>query len=1101
MAPAKSKSATAASFEDVKFYGRTCHSLDIHESEHAARLCESGKQLLRQQAGALVNSAGMAPILMHYSADGTRLGARDRRSIEVGGKKTKRQGERSDEYLVQHMFYRFIDPFGKAQTVAVLRDPLPLTKGTTAEAIFSAAKEFLLYPRQMGHAGIIVVHYSFDRALYSAMRSKLRKYEQYLEDTAPTPAIEQGSAVHRQSAHLLQWSVSSGCALHDCHNALKWSMASHFMDPEHIKDLYCVVGSMMKAFTFVHDHLYEWMVQHVEFVADDELADQELLREMWLALKVNEDLVPALVRMRLRWSGGNLQVAASQRDVPGVFGDISAALLSLWKFTLFTESRWMSVGKSSRAVVCALFTGFHDLMAMIRRLPHVSDTGLSAFDKMGGRIKECYVLTAMVAHVPEGFLAALMEDSRLPLRIAELEAVLDEDMQYVANVKPEVWEMIGSVCDWPGARLRSSVMYAAHKAIAFIHDRALSAAKELPWSLIVGNMNENLDRLAAGPCPDEPVAAKIWRLLGRSFPRSHIIRGLELLQDCPWGTATVEQQHASGTVMRKYHAEMGQDMLCVRAFLHTVRCLLPGVTPVERRLAMLERQEIRLSRCTPSKITGRHLYLREMMDLAMGWKAEGRELPAHFQRIIMKRHAAKWQQLAPAKKARYEQQVAVAVSEADHDIDDKRAALEAKKVKLHEKQALPPKFGRPPLQLSACPLGQDAEVSWQSMFGSAGFKKAALAGERKAALEAPAVDETTLRAIADYQVYSHPRRTDYPAWLGPICRGRDFFDQAALVVDTADGTKIFLFMYAKQSPLQATFAEIVPTPAYFPLASIGDPDWESIMVAAGEQVFYCSDYKQVVGWEGMPPFVPEQVGVLRPVDYIGEGLLCSSATLVPLDMYLDWLPPVAARKPRESAFGRAGPDPAEAASSSATRRSKVLQRSLDRSKAAQAGVAIPAAVLPVVDEDEELTFAAGVAEAMEAARAEVGEEVIAELKSFKVRLLGGDFTMKAKAKGCDYWLAECRGKKPKEFVGVYFRYASFRVGIELGADAHLLCRMWCHRMQYFFDVWLNSGDAFFVFQQSDIDAYREPPELQQLIDRLAGKHKQRALDLRKVVPI
>ena len=75
------------------------------------------------------------------------------------------------------------------------------------------------------------------------------------------------------------------------------------------------------------------------------------------------------------------------------------------------------------------------------------------------------------------------------------------------------------------------------------------------------------------------------------------------------------------------------------------------------------------------------------------------------------------------------------------------------------------------------------------------------------------------------------------------------------------------------------------------------------------------------------------------------------------------------------------------------------------------------------------------------------------------------------------------------------------MGIELGADAHLMCRLWCHRMQYLFDVWLNSGDAFFVFQQSDIDAYREPPELQQLIDRLAGKHKQRALDLRKVVPI
>ena len=50
-----------------------------------------------------------------------------------------------------------------------------------------------------------------------------------------------------------------------------------------------------------------------------------------------------------------------------------------------------------------------------------------------------------------------MEDSRLPMRALELEAGLDEDMQYVASVSPGVWELLGGVCDLHGEELQPLV--------------------------------------------------------------------------------------------------------------------------------------------------------------------------------------------------------------------------------------------------------------------------------------------------------------------------------------------------------------------------------------------------------------------------------------------------------------------------------------------------------------------------------------------------------------------------------------------------------------------------------------------------------------------
>ena len=103
----------------------------------------------------------------------------------------------------------------------------------------------------------------------------------------------------------------------------------------------------------------------------------------------------------------------------------------------------------------------------------------------------------------------------------------------------------------------------------------------------VGDVPTNLDNLVAGARPKQPVAAKIWNLLKTGWPRADLIAGILMMRQAPWGTGPAEQQHASATVVAKFHAEIGGDALAIRAFLHTLRHYIhpmevAGSTPGQR---------------------------------------------------------------------------------------------------------------------------------------------------------------------------------------------------------------------------------------------------------------------------------------------------------------------------------------------------------------------------------------------------------------------------------------------------------------------------------------------------------------------------------------
>jgi len=163
-----------SSVEDhVRRFASVGRAVGDSERVTLAKVAEVAKEFLQREATKLVKRANGRPVLMSYSSDGTPLRSKKHIVHAAGssGSKVRRVGGAAQEFLVQQAFLRYIDVDGVPHTVAVLRDPLPLSHGKGAWAIYSAGVEFSQTLRQQGHQGIALQHYAFDRALYGPLQT------------------------------------------------------------------------------------------------------------------------------------------------------------------------------------------------------------------------------------------------------------------------------------------------------------------------------------------------------------------------------------------------------------------------------------------------------------------------------------------------------------------------------------------------------------------------------------------------------------------------------------------------------------------------------------------------------------------------------------------------------------------------------------------------------------------------------------------------------------------------------------------------------------------------------------------------------------------
>lgn len=98
----------------------------------------------------------------------------------------------------------------------------------------------------------------------------------------------------------------------------------------------------------------------------------------------------------------------------------------------------------------------------------------------------------------------------------------------------------------------------------FFWRRVLKPAGELLWSSVRRDELRNLEELAEGPLPQEPVSRQLWMLMSLGVSRPQLVASVKLLGEADWSTLAPEQQHGrySGEVAPTPPILFYQDVGC-----------------------------------------------------------------------------------------------------------------------------------------------------------------------------------------------------------------------------------------------------------------------------------------------------------------------------------------------------------------------------------------------------------------------------------------------------------------------------------------------------------------------------------------------------------
>ena len=247
----------------------------------------------------------------------------------------------------------------------------------------------------MGHRGISIHHYSFDRAVYGSMVAKFHHRHEMELAERQAASTAQGVSVDPLDEHR-SWVCGTVCAHHhDSHNALKWAMSGCLEDPETLKKLHVGVESIRNSFHLIMQVMNAFLIKHMSYWPGD--YDAAEVERLWTAMGVVPKWTFKLSRVSPRWLDGVLRVSLPvNANAEGRKLAVSS-IAHLMRFQKFADSRWFSMGTSCRGLVCALLVGLDEVVKMARELPQASEYYAHGWDGLGADVKRCACSIAVVS--------------------------------------------------------------------------------------------------------------------------------------------------------------------------------------------------------------------------------------------------------------------------------------------------------------------------------------------------------------------------------------------------------------------------------------------------------------------------------------------------------------------------------------------------------------------------------------------------------------------------------------------------------------------------------------------------------------------------------
>lgn len=1054
-------------------------SLTKDELRSCNRVAEIMKEVCRQSTARLVAASQGAPVMQSCAADGTpiQVSVQCQQSLP-SGRAVKIAGKCAHEFLIANSFVRMHTETGDAKTVATIRDPIPLTSGKGTLQISAASRSTWCTLRQLGHRGGVVQHYCWDRCGFTALRRRTLQFHTLLREQW---SLEEG--LDSTVLWLLEWIICTPCAVHDSHNAFKWAMKEQFDNPDLLRTVFIGSCSVRNSMDVIMAYLAEWAAASVqESPPLDEVARQDL-RVLWTTLGVDDEVVHVLTNtLELRLDGAKVLVRQG-----GNFQDtlniVVCALMAVWRVTKFTESRWLSIGKSSRALVASRLTGLKLLLEYASKKPSVSAYYTGGFFRMQAEEWLFLVQTAVVARVPETVQEGLLRDSRVALHAPKLKADMAKAMDHLASLPSWLWSTLATLGGIDGQQLKAQCIRSAHRACAFMQFRVFESAESLPWSLCRGDVVSNLRALKEGPRPAKcDISAKAWDLLDMGWSVQSLRRMVDLLAESPWATTTTEQLHGSAAVIARFHPEYTLCTLLARSLALATAKLLPRLTKEEKVVHKCKARLSRVDRKCPEKAGARQAFFGDLCKVAADKYLHRGVSLQKIRKSLMKSHSEAFKKKSATIKGRYRKRArAEAAAKRLAHLEQRRIVSEG--LSLARERVEKDARRRGPLLLSTSAWGEWELHLFETLLDDDCYSGPNLLKLRDKACTAPAPwSQTLVEALDEQEIPADAVPPELPEWLKRVALHRNIFEAVAFSWREQGTEVVYKFMFAMQNPWVVYLCPLHPVDTYLDLSSAG-PSWSS-----WPRKDFEVDFLRCTSSVCMHHLKVEDVSVIHGVRHLGGRFVQSSATTVPLASALDLLPAPRSGTSREASSSSHKAPPLEPWAE------KLLEKRNRRQPAP------PTLEKEEAEDDAELADLAeelhndpAVLELLAQFREEWATTEDQRCHDFQVTLLGGSWTAANKGVVADAFSACARGEavawcKTRAIA----RSARYEISLYGEENASTLARVWCSRMQFLFNLSKKAGNALHVFTQNEKASWVEPSELARVEAELAGVTRAQA---------
>lgn len=631
------------------------------DASKAHRLAVATECFLRSRMEAFLRQHSDGPIALSYQADETPEITFERCDIHLFGQWIKRGGFRTGEYLLDRLFARTATDMN-----VLFRCPVRLAN-KTGWAHLAAASQVILFPWNFGCVSINIFHIVVDGAVYSTLRDLLHRLHQK-DLQAFCATLPEGDG---RLLRVCSWYVSTQCVNHSAHNSFKNALKESFSDEALLKDMWGTIEGLRTCYITLMEFARLWVCTRLVF-QDWEMEQGAAL---WSMLGFNMEMAERLNDLQIRVVGDIIYVAEKCKGDPSIIDTIVDVVSACCRWRKWTDSRWCSIGDSSRSLLTSLLLGIESLVAFALSRGH-SAFYLAKAKQVSPAVKRLTVQASVVGFVADAALGILLTDDRLPVVYTELMAEVDSEVSYVLNIPMEMWAFLGRCLGLEPIGMRSDAVHGALASAAALKEH-FQVATEPPWSLVrTGDIEEEVAKLAEGPQPTEAVSWAVWQLCRVGYPRPEVLEGLQLLRLLPWSQVSTEQGHSAGSVAMKKHRLMGQAMLQSRSMLRQAACLFREC-PEQVKLNRLRDALGRLRKYQPQKMGARQAYISEVLLLAAELRPDTNP-DADLARRLVARCGERWNRLSDDHKHRYFLKAQVLVAERCDALEGKKQeALQA----------------------------------------------------------------------------------------------------------------------------------------------------------------------------------------------------------------------------------------------------------------------------------------------------------------------------------------------------------------------------------------------------------------------------------------